>query len=451
MKIGILLSGGKDSLYSAYLASKYHELSCAITIKSLNKESYMFHTPNIDLVELQTKSMKIPLIEITTKGEKEKELKELKKAIIEAKEKFDIQGIITGAVASQYQASRVQKICHELDLWCINPLWQIEQNKLLEELIEKKFEIIIAGVYAYPFEKKWLGKIITKETIKELKEYQTKYEINPAGEGGEIETFVTDCPLFHEKINITKTKTEYKNFSGTITFEEAELVEKKHSKEKKETNKEKEINENKKPNEEKERKTNEKLNREEKPNILIINTSTEEAPLYFHEFIRPIKDICEDENQSLTIIKIKELKEKKIEIENFDKIIISGTSLKDNKFLEEKNEIQKLIKIKKSIMGICAGAELLIPETIELKPILEIGPKKLSEIKKDKLTKDLDEKEGYFLHQFGIENKNYEEIDILLTTEKGVAAFKYPNKPIYGFQFHPEVSQKQIIRKFLKN
>ena len=53
MKIGALISGGKDSIYAAYLASKTHKLGCLISLKSENPESYMFHVPIVDLVVLQ--------------------------------------------------------------------------------------------------------------------------------------------------------------------------------------------------------------------------------------------------------------------------------------------------------------------------------------------------------------------------------------------------------------
>ena len=424
MKVGILLSGGKDSLYAAYLASKHHNLVCCVTINSENKESYMFHTPNIDGVNLQAKAMNLPLIIVNTKGEKEKELLELKTALKQAKKEHKIQGITTGAVASQYQASRIQKICHELGLWCINPLWQIEQNKLLQELLDNQFEVLIAGVFAYPFDKKWLGITLDQKALNGLKEMQDKYEINPAGEGGEIETYVLDCPLFEKKINIIESETEFENFAGTYEIKKAELVEKKFSNIKENT-----------------------IEKKETADVLIINTSTKEAPLYVHEFIQPIADLCEKSGKTWRSVEIenipKDIKEKKI--------IISGTALKDNQFLEYKKNIDKLINLEKPILGICAGAELLLPKYVELEEILEIGPQIVEELNEDPLTSNLDGKECYFLHQLGIRaiplNSN---LKALLTTKKGIAAYKYKDKEIYGVQFHPEVSQKQLILEFLK-
>jgi len=127
MKLGVLFSGGKDSTYALYLAKKFsHEIACIITMDSQNKDSYMFHTP-VDNVGYLAARMQLPLIKFSTQGKKEKELVDLKKAIKLAIKKYEIEGVVTGAVASTYQASRMQKICNELDIYCFNPLWQKNQ------------------------------------------------------------------------------------------------------------------------------------------------------------------------------------------------------------------------------------------------------------------------------------------------------------------------------------
>tara|TARA_Y100000310_G_scaffold77162_1_gene73732 strand:- start:15269 stop:15943 length:675 start_codon:yes stop_codon:yes gene_type:complete len=206
-KLGVLFSGGKDSTYAAYLAKKNGcELTCLISILSENKESFMFHTPSIEKTKFQAKAMNIPLIFQKTKGKKEEELKDLEKAIKKAKEKYKIEGIVTGAVESVYQASRVQKICDKLKLECFNPLWQKNQFEVLDDLIKNKFEVIITGVFAYPLNKSWLGKKINKKFIQEIKELNEKYKINPAGEGGEFESFVLNCTLFKKPLNIKNSK-----------------------------------------------------------------------------------------------------------------------------------------------------------------------------------------------------------------------------------------------------
>ena len=224
MKLGVLFSGGKDSTYALQLAAEKEEVVCLITLVSKNKESYMFHTPNIDITALQAEALELPLVRVETLGEKETELTDLEVAISEAKAQFGIEGVVTGAVESVYQASRVQRICNHIDLWQFNPLWKYNQQKLLESLLEQKFQVIISGVFAYPLNEEWLGKQIDRQMIARLVELQAKYGISPSGEGGEIETTVLDAPMFGRKIEVIDSIVEAKGNSGGYIIKEARLV-----------------------------------------------------------------------------------------------------------------------------------------------------------------------------------------------------------------------------------
>jgi ABC transporter with metal-binding/Fe-S-binding domain ATP-binding protein len=226
MKLALLLSGGKDSLLAYQKACEEHEVVCLISLISKNKESYMFHVPNIHITKYQAQAMDLPIIEKITPGEKEVELAQLQEAILQAKEEYQIQGIVSGAIKSTYQASRIEKICKDLDLWNFNPVWLTPQLDVLEQIQKNNFKTIISGVFAYPFDKSFLGKVIDENMIKKLKEFGEKYQINEAGEGGEIETTVLDAPFFKKEIVVTKSNIEYDNYAGTFFIESCELEDK---------------------------------------------------------------------------------------------------------------------------------------------------------------------------------------------------------------------------------
>ena len=207
MKCAVLFSGGKDSTMAAYLAKKAgYELTCLITILSKNKDSYMFHTPSIQRTRQQARAMNLPLIIDKTVGEKEKELKDLERAIKTAKKKYKVDCIITGALHSVYQASRIQKMCDKLNLKCFNPLWHKDEIKHIKDLIKNRFRIIIIGVSAYPLNASWLGRKINKKFIEDVEKLKEKYKIHVAGEGGEFETFVLNCPLFKKPLKVIDSK-----------------------------------------------------------------------------------------------------------------------------------------------------------------------------------------------------------------------------------------------------
>ncbi len=224
MRLGILFSGGKDSTLALHMAAEHETVACLITLLSENKESYMFHTPNIDLTNLQAEALQLPLVTRVTEGRKEEELSDLEQAIVEAVRHFQIEGVVTGAVESVYQSTRVQRICHRLNLWCLNPLWKRNQKELLEELIEKRFRVIVSGVFAYPLDETWLGKELSSDMIAKLVDLQDKFGISPSGEGGEIETTVLDAPMFKKKIEILNHTTDARGNSGVFHATEARLV-----------------------------------------------------------------------------------------------------------------------------------------------------------------------------------------------------------------------------------
>ena len=223
MRLAALVSGGKDSIYAAYKASKDNEVVCIITFKSKRADSYMFHIPNVHLVELQAKSMNIPLIYAESSGIKEKELKDIKKALQTAIKKYKIEGVVSGALASNYQKERIDKICNKLKIASIAPLWHIEPKKYLKELIRHDFKIIITGIAADGLTKDFLGSGIDNNFIKKIE----KLNIHGGGEGGEYESLVLDCPMFSKKLKINKSRTEMENkCTGKLIVEDAELVKK---------------------------------------------------------------------------------------------------------------------------------------------------------------------------------------------------------------------------------
>jgi len=226
MKLAVLFSGGKDSCFACYKAMKDNEVVCLITLISKNPDSYMFHTPNINLAKVQAQAIGLPLLALDTEGKKEEELNDLEKSIEIAKEKYGVEGIVTGAVQSVYQSSRIQKICDKLNLKCVNPLWQINLKEYMQEFIHSGFKAIISGVFSQPFDESWLGKFIDEKTLEELIKISEKFSISIAGEGGEFETFVFDGPIFKKRIEIKKASKVYKNYSGVYNIEKVRLVSK---------------------------------------------------------------------------------------------------------------------------------------------------------------------------------------------------------------------------------
>jgi len=193
-----------------------------VTMIPQRPDSWMFHYPNIHLTDLFAEAVGIPLVKAETIGLKEVEVEDLKKLLAT----LDIDAVVSGAIASKYQKIRIDRICGELGLKSIAPLWNQDPQKLLDELVKLKIETIIVGVYAYGFSPDWLGRKIDQATINDLVELNKKNQVSLVGEGGEYETLVLNASFFNKKIQLIETEKIWEKQSGYLLIKKVVLVEK---------------------------------------------------------------------------------------------------------------------------------------------------------------------------------------------------------------------------------
>jgi len=202
MKVGVLYSGGKDSNLALYYASKLYDIKCLITIIPKSSESMLFHYPNSELVKLQSEALGIPLVYDHSEDDEEIQMGVLRNLLSKAREEYGIEGVVTGAIKSSYQFDRFKRVFEELNLQIIAPLWQKNEEKIIKEILELGFEVIVTRIAIYPFEERFLGRKIDEEFL----EYLKRARANLVGEGGEYETFVLYMPLFKRRIRIIEAE-----------------------------------------------------------------------------------------------------------------------------------------------------------------------------------------------------------------------------------------------------
>ncbi len=226
MDVAILFSGGKDSTMAIYAAIEAKEdVKYLLSMKSKNDESYMFHVPNIHITDLLSQALDIPIMSVETDGVKEEELKDLKAAFFELKN-LGVEAVYTGALYSQYQKSRIERLGEEVGLKIVSPYWHVDELEYMRKIVSLGFKIMICGVAAWGLDESWLGRIIDDETIDELVRLNEKYYVDIAFEGGEAETLAIDGPIFKKRLNILKYKKEWHLDSGVFIIEDAILEDK---------------------------------------------------------------------------------------------------------------------------------------------------------------------------------------------------------------------------------
>jgi diphthine-ammonia ligase len=223
MRVAVLATGGKDSALALHRALKQgHKVKHLVTMLPQREDSWMFHFPNIHLTDLFAEATELPLVKAETSGVKEMELEDLKRLLAT----LDVDGVVSGAISSQYQKKRIDKICQDLNLKSIAPLWQESPLRLLKELAKLNFETVIVGVYALGFDQSWLGRKINATTLSDLIRLNEKYKVSLVGDGGEYETLVLDAPFFKKKIQLLQTEKVWEDYSGYLLVKKAVLVDK---------------------------------------------------------------------------------------------------------------------------------------------------------------------------------------------------------------------------------
>lgn len=228
MRIGALFSGGKDSTYAILKARKAgHDVSCLITIRPVSDESTLLHHPNGWITKYQSEAMTIPLVEVSVSDSSlEKELNAIQDGIRRAKREYGIEGIVHGGIASEYQRRNFFQVCAREGLSVIAPLWHVNPRQYMGNLIESGFEVIVVSVSAMGLDMTWLGKRLDMGSIEELERLSLRFGFNLTFEGGEAETIVSDCPIFHKRLQIKKSSLIWDGQRGTFEILEVALVNK---------------------------------------------------------------------------------------------------------------------------------------------------------------------------------------------------------------------------------
>jgi diphthine-ammonia ligase len=222
----VLFSGGKDSTRAIQeIRSLGVKVVCLITLITDNSDSYMLHVPNIRMAELSAKALDLPIVLGTTEGEKELELVDIKRTILSAQRKYDFTVLGSGALASEYQKSRLATITSDIGLDCINPLWGRNQESYMLELAKNNYNFVLTSVSASGLDETWLGKEMDSDAVRDLISLSRKHGFNPALEGGEGETLVLDCPIFpRERIAIFESRKIWNGYTGILNITKAGLV-----------------------------------------------------------------------------------------------------------------------------------------------------------------------------------------------------------------------------------
>lgn len=222
MRLASLYSGGKDSTFSLYLMEQSgHDIPYLVNIVPEDAASWIFHTPNLSVVPLVAESMGKELVTAKSSGTEEGDMEGLRSAL----DGLDVEGVVSGAIWSDYQWDRMNIVCGDLGLKLMAPLWRKDQDMLMDQFIDSGIRSMIVGCYAEGLGEEWLGRIIDRQAVEELKAIRARTGISIMGEGGEYESLTIDSPMHSRPLEIISSEKDWSRQGGTMRVTSARLSE----------------------------------------------------------------------------------------------------------------------------------------------------------------------------------------------------------------------------------
>ena len=198
-----------------------HDIPYLVNIVPEDAASWIFHTPNLSVVPLMAESMGKELVTAKSSGTEEGDMEGLRNAL----DGLDVEGVVSGAIWSDYQWDRMNIVCGDLGLKLMAPLWRKDQDMLMDQFIDSGIRSMIVGCYAEGLGEEWLGRIIDRQAVEELKAIRTRTGISIMGEGGEYESLTIDSPMHSRPLEIISSEKDWSRQGGTMRVTSARLSE----------------------------------------------------------------------------------------------------------------------------------------------------------------------------------------------------------------------------------
>jgi len=213
MRLACLFSGGKDSTYAAYLMEQAgHDVPYLVTVVPADPHSWVFHTLNLEHLPEMAKALGKDLIAVPSSGEEGSDLEALAQALAG----LDVEGVVTGAIASDYQWDRINGVCERLGLKVLSPLWRKDQGMLMQDMLGAGLKVMVVGVFSEGLGEDWLGRVLDQGALDELLSLSRSKGLNVSGEGGEYETLALNSPMHLFTLVPERMEKQYRRDSGHL-------------------------------------------------------------------------------------------------------------------------------------------------------------------------------------------------------------------------------------------
>ena len=199
MKAFVSWSGGKDCMLACHRAMRRPETEIAFLLNMLTEkgECSLSHQLPAELLKSQAQALGIPILQ--RKASRTEYEKEFKQAIAYLKRQ-GVEAGVFGDIDLEAHRSWLERVCREMDIQAIFPLWDDKRETMLEEFINAGFKSRIVVTDAAVMGDDWLGCEIDRGFMEKIKALP---HIDACGEKGEYHTFVYDGPMFRTPVSFS--------------------------------------------------------------------------------------------------------------------------------------------------------------------------------------------------------------------------------------------------------
>tara|TARA_B100000686_G_C16787722_1_gene976389 strand:- start:1288 stop:2031 length:744 start_codon:yes stop_codon:yes gene_type:complete len=226
MRVAVLASGGKDSTYASWWAQlQGWDVVSLVSVLVRGDDSMMFQLQNTWITAFQASSMGISWKPVLSLGEEDDEVNDLESSILgeqvdlESEDllprgielpsdlkihsgPLEVDGLVVGALRSDYQKTRIEMMCERLGVSSFCPLWHKDPSSHMESLLEHGFRVMFTSVSTEGMGIEWVGRVLERESLEDLRILSNEHRFNLDGEGGEFETIVVNAPHMSREVLI---------------------------------------------------------------------------------------------------------------------------------------------------------------------------------------------------------------------------------------------------------
>ena len=190
-------SGGKDSCLALYEALR---MGCKVThlvnFISNEEKRVRFHGTDAGLIVLQGAALGMEVAQFETDWDGyERDFKAGVRGLLPT----GLKGMVFGDIYVDEHKEWVERVCGEIGIKALEPLWNRPASDVLSQFIELGFEAVVVSANTKYIDEEWVGRAVDSD----FQDYLSSKGIDPCGENGEYHTVVINGPLFSRRISLT--------------------------------------------------------------------------------------------------------------------------------------------------------------------------------------------------------------------------------------------------------